>query len=102
MKIFVTHIVVIVFYRQDHLLIKTTYYIVPNPSTKGQLKRMKVELRYHRSKVEFVRSFLGRNVGLKKSFRLCLTFTLLFRRCQCRLGSLIIIKILYRNYHAHL
>ena len=26
------------------------------------------------SKVEFVRSFLGRNVGLKKSFRICLTF----------------------------
>ena len=27
------------------------------------------------SKVEFVRSFFGRNVGLKKSFRICLTFT---------------------------
>ena len=26
------------------------------------------------SKVEFVRSFFGRNVGLKKSFRICLTF----------------------------
>ena len=27
------------------------------------------------SKVEFVRSFFRRNVGLKKSFRICLTFT---------------------------
>ena len=27
------------------------------------------------SQVEFVRSFFGRNVGLKKSFRICLTFT---------------------------
>ena len=27
------------------------------------------------SKVEFVCSFFGRNVGLKKSFRICLTFT---------------------------
>ena len=26
------------------------------------------------SEVEFVRSFFGRNVGLKKSFRICLTF----------------------------
>ena len=29
------------------------------------------------SKVEFVRSFFGRNVGLKKSFRICLTFRIL-------------------------
>ena len=27
------------------------------------------------SKVEFVPSFFGRNVGLKKSFRICLTFS---------------------------
>ena len=27
------------------------------------------------SKVEFVRSFFGRNVGLKQSFRICLTFS---------------------------
>ena len=33
-----------------------------------------VDLRHHSSKVEFVRSFFGRNVVLKKSFRLCLTF----------------------------
>ena len=26
------------------------------------------------SKVEFVRSFFGRSIGLKKSFRICLTF----------------------------
>ena len=29
------------------------------------------------SKDEFVRSFFGRNVGLKKSFRICLTFNCL-------------------------
>ena len=29
------------------------------------------------SKVEFVRSFFGRNIGLKKSFRICLTFSTL-------------------------
>ena len=28
-----------------------------------------------RSKVKFVHSFFGRNVGLKKSFRICLTFS---------------------------
>ena len=35
-----------------------------------------VNLRYHGSKlkVEFICSFFGRNVRLKKSFRLCLTF----------------------------
>ena len=32
-----------------------------------------------RTKVEFVRSFFGRNVGLKKSFRICLTF----KQAQC-------------------
>ena len=32
---------------------------------------------YHSSKIEFVRQFFGRNVCLKKSFRLCLTFTYL-------------------------
>ena len=31
---------------------------------------------YHSSKVEFVCSFFGRNIGSKKSFRLCLTFIL--------------------------
>ena len=38
-------------------------------------ERKQVDLRFHSSKVEFVRSFFGRNVGLKKSFRLCLTFS---------------------------
>ena len=33
------------------------------------------ENKSHSSKVEFVRSFFGGNVGLRKSFRLCLTFT---------------------------
>ena len=33
------------------------------------------DLRYHSSKVEFVRSFFGGNVILKKSFLICLTFT---------------------------
>ena len=41
-----------------------------------------VDLRYHCSKFEFVRSFFGRNVGLKKSFRLCLTF-----RMQSKTGN---------------
>ena len=31
----------------------------------------------HSSKVEFVRSFFGRSVDLKKSFRLCLTFNVI-------------------------
>ena len=38
-------------------------------------ERKKVNLRLHSSKVEFVHSFFGGNVGLKKSFRLCLTFS---------------------------
>ena len=33
-----------------------------------------VNLRFHSSKVEFIFSFFWRNVGLKKSFWLCLTF----------------------------
>ena len=37
-------------------------------------ERKQVDLRYHSSKVEFVRSFFGRIVGLKKPLRLCLTF----------------------------
>ena len=37
-------------------------------------ERKQVNLRYHSSKVEFVRSFFGRIIGLKKPFRLCLTF----------------------------
>ena len=38
-------------------------------------ERKQVNLRYHSSKVEFVCSFFGRNVSLKKPFRLCLTFS---------------------------
>ena len=38
--------------------------------------RKHVDLRYHGSKVEFIRSFFGRIVGLKKSIRLCLTFNM--------------------------
>ena len=45
-------------------------------------ERKQVHLRYHSSKVEFVRSFFGRNVGLKKSFRLCLTFSDLLAKKQ--------------------
>ena len=37
-------------------------------------ERKQVDLMYHSSKVEFVCLFFGRNVGLKKSFWLCLTF----------------------------
>ena len=32
------------------------------------------ENKSHSSKIEFIRSFFGGNVGLKKSFRFCLTF----------------------------
>ena len=38
-------------------------------------ERNQVNLSYHSSKVEFAGSFFGRNAGLKKSFRLCLTFS---------------------------
>ena len=41
-------------------------------SSKNEGKQ--VSLKFHSSKVEFVCLFFGRNVGLKKSFRLCLTF----------------------------
>ena len=41
-------------------------------------ERKQVDLRYHSSKVEFVDSFFGRIVGLKKSLRLCLTFNYAF------------------------
>ena len=38
-------------------------------------ERKQVDLRFHSSKVEFVCSFFGGNVYLKKSFRLFLTFS---------------------------
>ena len=39
-------------------------------------EQKQVNLRFHSSKVEFIRMFFGGNVvGLKKSFRLCLTFS---------------------------
>ena len=38
-------------------------------------ERNQVDLRFHSSKVEFVRLLFGGNVGLKKSFQLCLTFS---------------------------
>ena len=44
-------------------------------------ERKHVDLRFHSSKVEFICSFFGRNIGLKKSFRLCLTFTYLKHTC---------------------
>ena len=37
-------------------------------------ERKQVNLRYHSTKVEFICSFFGRIVVLKKSLRLCLTF----------------------------
>ena len=64
------------------------------PSSKGQLilkcpfgvftffqKRTKTGRQVH-SKVEFVRLFFGRNVGLKKSFRICLTFNCIVSRIE--------------------
>ena len=44
-------------------------------SASGKFDKLKVDLRFYSSKVEFVRSFFGRNIDLKKSFRLCLTFS---------------------------
>ena len=46
-------------------------------------------LRFHSSKVKFVCSFFGRNVGLKKSFRLCLTFRHYTEKsfCQVKLST---------------
>ena len=38
-------------------------------------EQKQVDLRIHSSKVEFVPSFFGGNVGLKKLFQLCLTFS---------------------------
>ena len=38
-------------------------------------EQKQVDLRFHSSKVEFVCSFFGGNVCLKKSFQLCLTFS---------------------------
>ena len=38
-------------------------------------ERKQVDLRFHSSKVEFLHSFFGGNVYLKKSFRLFLTFS---------------------------
>jgi hypothetical protein len=52
-----------------------------------------VDLRYHSSKVEFVRLIFERNVGLKKSFQLCLTFiknslwTFISMFSQCSLSN---------------
>jgi hypothetical protein len=40
------------------------------------------ENKSHSSKVEFVRSFFGGNVRLRKSFRLCLTFTYTKTMCS--------------------
>ena len=40
-------------------------------------KMNKNKLRFHSSKVKFVRLFFGGNDGLKKLFPLCLTFTTL-------------------------
>ena len=40
------------------------------PKNKGK----QVNLRYDSGRVKFVCLFFGRNIGLKKSFRLCLTF----------------------------
>ena len=49
-------------------------------------KRKQVDLRFHSIKVEFVSSFFGGNIFLKKSFWLFLTFRLALKRTQkCRI-----------------
>ena len=37
-------------------------------------EQKQADLRFHCNKVEFICSFFGRNIGLEKSFRLCMTF----------------------------
>ena len=44
------------------------------------------ENKSHSSKVEFVSSIFGRNISLKKSFRLCLTFRILPYSISSHLG----------------
>ena len=41
------------------------------------------------NKVEFVHQFFGRNVGLKKSFRICLTFSYAIREVQLLCKALV-------------
>ena len=57
-------------------------------------ERKQVDLRFHSSKVEFVCSFFWKkNIGLKKSFWLCLTFKMVkiqLANCLIRLGLIII------------
>ena len=49
-------------------------FLVSSISSKKEQKQ--VELRYHSSKDEFIRLYVfGKNISLKKSFRLCLTFS---------------------------
>ena len=43
-------------------------------------EQKQVNLRFHSSKIEFIRLFFGGNVYLKNSFRLFLTFTCLFTK----------------------
>ena len=49
------------------------------------------------SKVEFVRLFFGRNVGLKKSFWICLTFNVICERPLCKTYYLFLF-IQYASY----
>ena len=51
-------------------------------SSLPQNERKQVDLRYHSSKVELVCLLFGRNVGLKKSFQVCLTF--IYAPCKIR------------------
>ena len=61
-------------------------------------EQKQVYLRFHSSKVEFIRSFFGGNVYLKKSFRLFLTFSkskqnlisMFFRKKQVRSWQLFV------------
>ena len=72
-------------------LVKEVYKVVPrvvpitHETIKGQLISKSLlgvfnflqktnENKSHSSKIEFDRSFFGGNVGLRKSFRFCLTF----------------------------
>ena len=70
-------------------------------------ERKQVDLRYHNSKVEFVCSFFGRILGLKKSLRLCLTFKgglisesfLLLLKSQERMSQITDLSTKLSNYY---
>ena len=56
---------------KGHIISKCLFWCLQLPPKTNEKQ---VDLRFHSSRVEFVRSFFGGNVYLKKSFQLFLTF----------------------------